>query len=196
MPPERIPAEVPDILHTKRLTIRAPDVSDARAVYEAVLESLPELRPWMPWAGPNYSLANAEENLLEAVALFMTRKDLRYHFFERDTGTFVGSSGLHRINWSVPRFEIGYWCRSSRAGQGFVTETVRALSQLAFEDLGAARVEIRCDDRNVRSYRVAERCDFELEGVLKNEARAPDGTLRNTRVYARVNPVAGTILVE
>ena len=99
-------------------------MSDARAVYEAVLESLPELRPWMPWAGPNYSLANAEENLLEAVALFMTRKDLRYHFFERDTGTFVGSSGLHRINWSVPRFEIGYWCRSSRAGQGFVTETV------------------------------------------------------------------------
>ena len=180
--------EIPDILQTKRLTLRAPRVTDASAVHEAVLESLPQLRPWMPWASPDYSLRSAEENLREAVARFVTRKDLRYHFFDRETGTLVGSSGLHRIDWSVPKLEIGYWCRSSQTGHGFVTEAVGALVGLAF-DLGAARVEIRCDDRNARSFRVAERCGFSLEGVLKNEARAPDGTLRDTRVYARVPDV-------
>ena len=141
----------------------------------------------MPWAISSYSLEDAEENLREAVARFVTRKDLRYHFFDRGTGTFVGSSGLHRIDWSVPKFEIGYWCRSSQTGHGFVTEAVGALAELALEDFNAARVEIRCDDRNARSFRVAERCGFRLEGVLKNEARAPDGTLRDTRVYARTS---------
>jgi len=33
---------------------------------------------------------------------------------------------------------------------------------------------------------VAERCGFELEGVLRHERRAPDGSLRNTCIYARL----------
>lgn len=42
------------------------------------------------------------------------------------------------------------------------------------------------DDRNERSWRVAERCGFQLEGTLRNSARTVDGQLRDTRVYAKV----------
>jgi RimJ/RimL family protein N-acetyltransferase len=52
--------------------------------------------------------------------------------------------------------------------------------------LKAERVEIRMDDHNVRSWRVAERAGFTLEGVLRRDALAPDGRVRNTRVYAQV----------
>jgi len=86
----------------------------------------------------------------------------------------------------VPSFETGYWVRSSRARRGYVTEAVRAISDAAFATLGAARVEIRCHDRNERSWRVAERAGFTLEGVLRSERRHLDGSLRDTRVYARV----------
>ena len=34
---------------------------------------------------------------------------------------FIGGTGLHRIDWAQRQFEIGYWCRSSRVGEGFVT---------------------------------------------------------------------------
>jgi ribosomal-protein-serine acetyltransferase len=87
----------------------------------------------------------------------------------------------------VPRFEIGYWCRSSETGKGYVTEVVQALSKVAFEHLGAARVEIRCDDSNLRSAAVAERCGYTLEGVLKNHERNPKGDLCSTRIYALTN---------
>jgi RimJ/RimL family protein N-acetyltransferase len=33
---------------------------------------------------------------------------------------------------------------------------------------------------------VAERCGFELEGLLRNTMRDPDGGLSNSCVYARV----------
>jgi RimJ/RimL family protein N-acetyltransferase len=41
------------------------------------------------------------------------------------------------------------------------------------------------DDRNERSWRVAERCGFTLEGILRNEAIGVHGELRNTRIYAK-----------
>lgn len=184
--------DIPNAIETERLTIRCPEVADVPAIYASVRESLLELMPWMPWATPNYSLEGCETNTREAIACFITRWDLRYHFHDRKTGEHIGNSGLHRIDWSVPRFEIGYWCRTSKAGGGFVSETVRALTRLAFERLGAARVEIRCDDRNERSYRVAERCGFGLEGTLRYEGRTTDGSLRSTRIYALTNLAEST----
>jgi RimJ/RimL family protein N-acetyltransferase len=175
---------VPEAIETERLLIRCPKLEDVPAMYAAVRESLPALAPWMPWATPDYSLEGAEENLRGALAKFITRRDLRYHAHDKATGELIVASGLHSIDWKVPKVEIGYWCRTSRTGKGYVAETVRALTKLAFDELGVVRVEIQCDDRNERSYRVAERCGFILEGTLKHDAKAPDGSLCSTRVYA------------
>ena len=178
---------IPDRLESERLIIRPPTLSDIPQVYEAVRESLSELKPWMPWATERYSLEGCEENIRGAMAKFITREDLRYHFHDKETGELIACSGLHAINWSVPKVEIGYWCRSSKAGRGYITEGVTRLTAIAFEDLGVARVEIQCDTKNTRSVAVAERCGYTLEGVLQNDDRAPDGSLRATRIYARTN---------
>ena len=99
----------------------------------------------------------------------------------------VGSSGLHRINWAVPKVEIGYWVRTPYAGQGYITEAVAALTDFAFTTLAAHRVEIRCDARNERSAAVARRSGFTLEGILRCEDRCPlTNELRDTMVFAKV----------
>jgi RimJ/RimL family protein N-acetyltransferase len=106
----------------------------------------------------------------------------------KGTGTLVGSSGLHRIDWEVSKFEIGYWCRTRFSGQGYATETVRGIAAFAFDALGVKRVEIRCDPLNRPSARVAERAGFHLEGELRNDALGTDGTLRNTLVFSAIPP--------
>lgn len=175
---------VPTRLETSRLILRAPELSDVPFLYQAVKESVKELKPWMPWATDDYTMEACEENLRSAIAKFITKEDFRICFLDKTSGRMIGNTGFHRINWDVPRFEIGYWCRTSETGKGYVTEVVRALSKVAFENLNAARVEIRCDDLNVKSAAVAERCGYRLEGVLKNNERSPKGELRSTRVYA------------
>jgi RimJ/RimL family protein N-acetyltransferase len=179
---------VPDSIQSERLIVRCPHVDDVPALHEAVRESQEELGPWMAWARGDYTLEACETNIRQAIARFITRQDLRYHIIDRVSGELLGSSGLHRINWQVPRFEIGYWVRTSRAGRGFVSESVRALTRLAFDGLGAKRVEIRCDDLNLASARVAERCGFELDAILLNWQRGPDGSLRHERVYVMIDP--------
>ena len=176
--------DVPEKLETERLIIRPPILEDVPEIYAAVTESLTELKPWMPWATNEFSLAGCDENTRQAVAKFITREDLRYHYHDKVTGRLLVGSGLHRLDWKIPKFEIGYWCRASETGKGYVTEGVRALAEMAFKKLGAARVEIRCDETNTRSFQVAERCGFRLEGTLKNDSRSVSGELSSTRVYA------------
>jgi len=52
--------------------------------------------------------------------------------------------------------------------------------------LDARRVEIRMDDNNAPSWRVAERAGFTLEALLRFDSATPAGEPRSTRIYARV----------
>ena len=173
---------------TERLIIRAPKLEDAEVLWQSVMNSHDALKEWMPWARDKQTLEQTTINLRQAIADFMTRKDLRLHMFLKETGEFVGSSGLHRIDWDVRKFEIGYWIDSKFEGKGLMTEAYVAITDFAFKDLKANRVEVRCDSENVRSRSVAERAGFSVEGILRNDALSADGkTLRDTCIYALVS---------
>lgn len=179
--------DFPDQFESERLIIRAPKVGDTVDVWTAIRDSHETLAQWMPWAQEVPQLASTEENIRQAVADFITRKDLRLLIFLKETGEFVGSSGLHRINWAIPKFEIGYWLDQSMEGKGYMTEAVAAITSFAFRELGARRIEIRCDEENSKSRSVAERVGYELEGVLRQDDIGMDGSsLRNTCIYAKI----------
>lgn len=176
----------PESFETDRLLIRAPLWGDGEAVNEAVKESIEELRHWMPWAQQIPSLEESELNIRQARLKFLDRTDLRLMLMNKVTGELVGCSGLHRIDWEAGRFEIGYWVRTSCAGQGYITEAVNGITEFAIRQLNANRIEIRCDSLNSRSSKVAERAGFTLEAVLRSEARDVKGALRDTMIYAKV----------
>ena len=172
-------------LETERLVIRSPAAADAQQLAEAIGETIDALRPWMPWAGHVPTLAEARDNCSRAEQEFKDGTDHRFHLFLRESGVFIGGSGLHRIDWSVPKCEIGYWVRQSHTGKGYVTEAIREITRFALDDLAANRVEMRMSSENAKSRRVPERLGFVLEGTLRNETRNINGTLRDTCVYAK-----------
>ncbi|TQR21498.1 GNAT family N-acetyltransferase [Psychrobacillus vulpis] len=172
--------------YTERLVIRAPKIEDAQEVWKSIIQSHDALKDWMPFAQKKQTLEETTTNLRQSIADFITRKDLRLHLFLKDTGEFVGSSGLHRIDWNVRKFEIGYWIDSKFEGKGLMTEACERITQFAFEELYANRVEIRCDSENVRSRSVAERLGYILEGTLHHDSLSADGkNLRDTCIYAK-----------
>jgi RimJ/RimL family protein N-acetyltransferase len=182
--------DFPYSFETERLTIRGPLPGDGPAVREAVLESQHELKPWMPWAMEVQTEEQYEVRVREGQLKFLAREDLWMSMWLKGTDTYVGGSGLHRIDWNVPRFEIGYWVRTRFAGQGYITEAVKGITTLAFDTLGARRVEIRCDVKNTRSAAVARRAGYTLEATFHSDARDHFGKLRDTYIFARVRTEA------
>ncbi|HEV6966516.1 GNAT family protein [Roseateles sp.] len=182
--------DVPGRLDGERTVLLAPHAGLGAEMAVVIGQSLSHLRPWMPWAQEAPTAEAAELVVRRMQADFIARRDLCFQIYARradgSPGRLLGGTGLHRIDWAVRRFEIGYWIRPEAAGQGHVSEAVRLLTALAFGLLAARRVEIRCDPRNLKSRAVAERCGFELEGVLRNNALGVDGAPRDTAVYARI----------
>ena len=174
----------PDRFETERLTIRSPLPGDGPELHAAVRESIEELAPWMTWPKEHRTIDDSEVSSRRARVAFLQRSELRLHLYLRGTDTLVGSSGLQGIDWEVPKFEIGYWCRTGFTGRGYVTEAVLGITEFAFDTLGARRVEIRCDSRNLASARVAERAGCELEGKLHNNEVGANGRPPDTLIYA------------
>ena len=178
--------EFPEEFTTPRLLIRGPRIGDGAAMNAAILESLDELRPWMPWAQKAPSVEESEANTRASMARWVERTDLRLLVFRREDGLFLAGSGLHRMDWSVPSFEIGYWLRTSCTGQGYMTEAVMAIADFAFGRLCANRVQIHCEGTNARSRAVAERAGFTLEATLRDHKRSLSGELCDTLIFARL----------
>ena len=176
--------DFPDRFETERLLIRSPLPDDGPELHAAVRESIERLTPWMTWPKEHRTVDDSEASSRKARVAFLERSELRLHLYLIGTDTLVGISGLQGIDWEVPKFEIGYWCRTRFTGRGYVTEAVMGITAFVFDTLGAKRVEIRCDSRNLPSARVAERAGFTLEGTLHNNEVGTDGRLRDTRIYA------------
>ncbi len=176
--------DLPDELVGERVLVRPLRLGDGVAVWEAVNESREQIGPWLPWVEKTLVPADCEAAVRRGAARWQTREDLMVSVWEKGTGRYLGGSGLHRIDWAVPAFEIGYWLRTSAWGQGYISETVQVLCRFAFETLGANRVEIRCDGRNERSIAVPRRLGFVEEAMLRNQCRDRSGELRDTLVFA------------
>ena len=180
-------------LHTDRLTLRVPRSGDGERVHEAVVETLADLRAWpasLPWAMAEPTVSASETFCRESAAAFIKRSELVYLVFDREDDLLAAVS-LHSIDWSVPKFELGFWCRTSRQRQGYMAEAAGELVRYAFEALGAQRVYALPDERNVASRAVCESVGMVLEGVMRNERVTPEGGTRDTCVYARVRAGSG-----
>lgn len=176
----------PHAFTSERLHIRCPLPGDGAEVNAAILETFEQLQLWVPWARKHPSIEESEQSVREAHAAFLLRSDLRLHIYLRETGELVALSGLHRINWSVPAFEIGYWCRLSQQGKGFVTEATQAIEDFAWKHLHANRLEIRVDPENHKSIRIPKKLGYTCEGTLRQNTRSPQGELRDTMIFSKL----------
>src|SRR5438093_63846 len=104
--------DVPDRVETERFVLRRPKAGDGPALNAAILASLDELRPWALWAQHAPALEESECYVRLADGRFAMRVELGYHIREKaagDHGPMAGALSLTRMDWNVPRFEIGYW---------------------------------------------------------------------------------------
>ncbi|HVK62447.1 MAG TPA: GNAT family protein [Bdellovibrionales bacterium] len=185
--PEKI--QVPESIETPRLLIRPFRLDDVTEYQKAIAASYEALHRWIPWAtspvAPNFE--ETQKRVEFAMGRFNRREALDMIFLEKSSGDVLGALNLFCHDWKIPAFEIGYWMRTDVTGRGFGTEASLALSYLAFKGFGANRVHLRCDPLNVKSCAIPERLGFVIEGTLKNNYRAADGRLCETRIYARTS---------
>jgi RimJ/RimL family protein N-acetyltransferase len=87
--------------------------------------------------------------------------------FDRD-GAFAGLALAPEIDREGRQLELGYIVAAEARGRGHGTAMLQALTRWAFEELGAQRAFLLISVGNAASIRVAERCGYVKEGVLRS----------------------------
>ena len=101
------------------------------------------------------------------------------------SGRAIGSTRFGDIAPEHGRVEIG-WTWIAPSHQRSATNTEAKLLQLgyAFDELGATRVALKTDGRNLRSQAAIERLGAQREGTLRRHLRLPDGFIRDTVYFS------------
>ena len=167
------------VFETERLLVRDWEEKDAEDLFAYAQDS--EIGPPAGWE-PHQSLEDSREYLAKVTPGVEMCIELK------ETGRVIGALGLHRDHYRPHGIEsrsIGYVLSRDYWGRGIMTEAVRGLLDYAFTVLGLAIVTVQHSGENDRSRRVAEKCGFVREGILREAFRPVIGRgMLDTWVYS------------
>jgi len=178
------PVSPPYRIETQRTVMRCANPTDAKLMTDAITASIEHLRPWLPWAATEPKpVAEKANQLRKFRGQFDLDQGYVYAIFNHAESEVLGCTGLHpRVGPNA--FEIGYWLHADHVNQGICTETTSALVTVAFEVCKVARVEIRCDSKNLSSARVPEKLNFTHDATLRNRSTNPQGEPRDEMIWS------------
>jgi RimJ/RimL family protein N-acetyltransferase len=169
------------------VTLRPWEPGDVDALVEA-LDGDPEITRWMHQIPQPYTRAEARGYISASASAWRAGTGATFAVVD-ERGAISGSVGMRVIDAGDEVVEVGYWTAARARRRGLTTRALVLVSRWLFEDVGAARVQLRADVLNVASQRVAEKAGFVREGVLRSSGV-------NDRLRRRVDYVMFSLLPD
>jgi RimJ/RimL family protein N-acetyltransferase len=150
------------------LMLRPLERDDRDPMYAAVMESIADVSPWLPWCHAGYSIADTESFIESCITAWAQQIHFPFAIFEASTGRYLGGTGVNHIDRQNRQGSVGYWVRTSATRRGIASQAVRLVARFAFETLQLSRLEIFVRPENAPSRRVAEKSGAKLEAMARN----------------------------
>ncbi|HEX7929128.1 MAG TPA: GNAT family protein [bacterium] len=174
------------------ITLSAPHVRleplslhHAKDLYEAGLDT--DIWTYLPRAG-FASLEDTRGWITEVLADAKAGAILPFAQVDPATGRAFGSTRYLDIQRKNRGLEIGWtWIGQSHRRTPVNTEAKYLLLRHAFESLGAVRVQLKTDVRNVRSQNAILRIGAQREGILRHNMILPNGYIRDSVYFSVTN---------
>jgi RimJ/RimL family protein N-acetyltransferase len=115
------------------------------------------------------------------------KNKLRYPFviYDKAANTYAGSTSYLNVSNPDRRIEIGWtWLGNEFQKTGLNRNCKYLLMEYAFDQLGFERVELKTDERNIKSRTAIEKIGGKFEGILRSHTVMTDGFRRNTVYYS------------
>jgi RimJ/RimL family protein N-acetyltransferase len=165
----KLPIEPTLPVHTRRLVLRQFHLDDVDPLL--VFHSDPEAVRYVPYPPRDRAaVAAVLERKVTSTALRQDGDLIELAVILAEDGSLIGDVLLALRSVEHETLEVGYIFAPAHGGQGYATEAVLALLDLAFGVLGARRVIARVDARNLPSRSLLERVGMRLEAhLVENE---------------------------
>lgn len=161
-----------------KVTIRYQQLSDAQRFYEIL-------------NNPNFIYFSAKPESAKDEKKFLwknpkkRKNNLEYNYSILFNGKIVGGVGI-KINQHRKYIgEIGYFIDEVYWKRGIATEAVKLVEETGFNRLGLKRIEILMNPKNKASEKVAKKCGYKKEGLLRKIIKRSDSKMDDALIYAK-----------
>jgi len=163
------------------IELRPIERADIGRFWELIERNRAHLARWFAWAETT-TFATTRTSLEEQIAQHGEGRAAAFGIWWN--GRLAGAIGLRNLD-APAEVSVGYYLAAFACGHGVMHASLRALTRVAFADLGIERIEIVAALGNYESRRVAERAGFVYEGISRARVIAR-GLLHDAAVYSRI----------
>lgn len=156
----------------ENIKLRLVEPADAASLYEQIEKTRPQLAKYMPWGDTTRSVAD-ERKFLEYCQTQIAAQKLWNASILID-GQAVGMIDLHEIDQANSHADVGYWLGGQYQGNGVMTDCLKKLLEIGFDELKLHKIKLLAEVVNEASNAVAKKVGFQLEGTLKDEIFSND----------------------
>ncbi|MEE9361754.1 MAG: GNAT family N-acetyltransferase [Cellulophaga sp.] len=149
-------------------------LEDAKSLSDLMVSNTERFNRFFPQTlAQNLSVSDSETYILLKNEEIRTRSEFTFAIRENNSASIIGLIILKRLDWEKKIGELAYCIDVKSKGKGWMTKIVKVFSIYAFEKLGLETLQIIVHKTNIGSLKVAEKCNFKWQTVLKKEHTPP-----------------------
>jgi len=166
------------------IVLKPLEPSDAVDIFNTIDSQRDYLGKWLPFV--KYTKVFGDTEAFVKMMIEPHFEEREHTFVIQYKGVFAGLIGYVRSDRSNKKTEIGYWLSEGFQRKGIITDSVKALLGLAYNELGFNRVQIKCAVGNVRSKKIPHRLGFKLEGIERDGELLNEGDFTDIEIYSKL----------
>ena len=117
------------------------------------------------------------------IRAFANKEEFLFILKEKKNHTLIGLIYLKELDWDKKQGELAYALDYKVEGKGYMTETVKTISNWAFKQHQLKSLQIIVHNSNTGSIRVAEKAGFTWQKVLIGEHTPPGENPLDMELY-------------
>ena len=164
------------------LVLRPPHRREAAAALAMLTD--PDVRQWNP--APLVVDLPSARAWCDRGADWTTGGHATFSIIEAAGGSYVGNISVFDVDLEHAVGSVGYRVAPAHRSRGVASAALATVRDWVFADVALVRLQLFHAVPNAASCRVAERCGFALEGVLRSGSVFGDGERYDEHLHARL----------
>lgn len=152
---------------TDRLILRRLKLEESDLLLDYLIRNKSFLEEWEPIRDEKYYSIDSAINTIEKENIsFENKLSLCLYIFNKDENKIIGKVSLTNIVFGpFQSCYLGYSLDKNENNRGKITEALKTLVEIAFQEYKLHRIEANIIPRNIRSKKVVTKLGFFEEGV-------------------------------
>ena len=170
-------------LLTKRVVVRRFRENDGEQLYDLLQTNRVYLEDAFPSTlSENSSKEKSEWYVRVRFARWLLQEEYCFGVWDNDSAKLIGFIRLFRIDWHIPKAEVGFFIDRDFSSKGIMTEVLLVVIKFAFSQLKLEKIALRTAMDNYASQRLARKCGFRREGDLRADFKKTSGEIIDVMV--------------